>query len=672
MVELVDTGDLKSPSPSGVRVRAPLRALALARVVPQLLALVGLGACAADDAGSVRVVPREAGVRGPLSAPCDLTDDTRCALPWPSNTFTVADASTATGLRVAVTTEATPVDDDLTFMNLADGFSRATGVVFGFEVPVDLAAADWNPASSLSADSPLQVINIQSGHPLEGQRMAYRSEWRDLSTPRDSRYLLVGRPVQVLAPDADHVAVVLSSVGSAERPREVEVALGLTPPTTDYEALRAGYFAPVVDALTRSGVDLESVVRLTEFTTRSAADPTHRMHHMMDVLDQGVEDLDVEIESVSVAPSAGVAAIVRGKLTGAPSFLQEDGHLALDSRGLPRVVGLTDITFRLSIPAAEGDYRIALFGHGTGGDVTDPSFDDELGQEGIGKLSLRFDGWTGDDFVFTLVNFATFLEGSARSTAGLMQALAGGTVLLTALDGVLGETMAGETLLGEPNPAAGRYPLTDDVAWLGGSMGGTMGAVVVSADPRLQTAVLNVPGAGWTHMVPYSLLYESGMESIMLEVYNDPLDLQVAMVMAQNNWDDVDGAVWGDEALEAGGTFLLQQVMDDPILPNLGTELLANALQAGQLSPSLQSVVGLQPVEGVVTSGAALTQFRVPEEGQYDVHGFAGRDTLAADAALEQILHLLLTTWAGAPEIIHPTICSEVGSDDRCDFSTAW
>jgi hypothetical protein len=629
-------------------------------------------ACSNGARQDLDVVPRELGDRAPLSAPCDLHDDTRCALPWPSNTFTVPDASSATGLRVAVTSQALTVDDDTSFMNLADGFSRASGIVVGFEVAVDAAAASWDPAASLSSDSTFQVLNIQPGHPLEGERIAFRTELRDLSTSFEERYLFIGRPVQVMAADSDHVAIVLDTIGTTERPREVDIALGLIAPKTDYEALRAGYFAPVVDALEQADVDLDRIVRLTEFTTRSATDPTHRMHHMMEVLDQGIGSLDVELDSVTVEPSAGVAAILRGRLLGAPSFLQDSGHLALDADNLPQVVGTTSIEFRMSIPATEGDYRVALYGHGTGGDVNDPAFDDELGHEGIAKLALRFDGWTGDDFVLTLVGFSTFLDGSARSTAGLMQALAGGTVLITALDGVLGDLVSSETLLGAPNPAAGRTPLTDDVVWLGGSMGGTMGGVVVSADPRLQTAVLNVPGAGWTHMVPYSLLYESGMESIMLEVYSDPLDLQVALVMAQNNWDDVDGAVWGDEALAAGGTFLLQEAMNDPVLPNLGTDLLAHALQAKQLAPALEPVHGLQSVEGVVTSGAALTQFRVPEEGQYDVHGFAARDTIAADAAMEQILHLLNTAWEGRPEIIHPPLCSTVGTDDACDFSEAW
>jgi hypothetical protein len=199
-----------------------------------------------------------------------------------------------------------------------------------------------------------------------------------------------------------------------------------------------------------------------------------------------------------------------------------------------------------------------------------------------------------------------------------------------------------------------------------------MGAVMVGADNRLQTGVLNVPGGGWTHMIPYSLLFGSGMEGMLLEVYDDPLDVHHALVMAQNNWDEVDGAVWADEALAAGGTFLLQESMGDPILPNLSTELLAAALGAVQFEPALSPIHGLERTTDTVRGGAAIEQFRVPDTGQYDVHGFAALDTLAADAAFGQIQLLLDSAWAGVPEIRHAEGCSVTGPDGACDFSGMW
>lgn len=636
-----------------------------------MLALHLLLACTAPT-----VVDREPGVRAPLTASCDEADPVRCLLPWPSNTFTRLDPSSETGLRVAVDAASLPIADDPSFLNLANGFSRITGVATAFEEELDLSRISMtDTAPSLDPEGPIQLINAQPGSPLYGQRMAMFSEAMDASSMTQERYLVVGRPQQVLEANADHVVVVLDTIGSTKpRPRAVELALGLVEPEDEEEAAIVGYHAPTRKLLEDVGLDPNRVLRVWDFTTRSADDVTYRTHAMMDVLNGSLGDLGVEIDSVVLPSYENLAAIVRGRLTNAPSFLDGEGRLVLDEDGYPTVTGTTSIEFRISLPAGPTDqpYRVALYGHGTGGDVTDNSFDQELSDYDIAKLNLRFDGWTSTDFILTITSFSAFLEGSEKSTAGLMQSVAGGTVLLSALDGALGEVLTAPTLAGQVNPVAGRRPLTSDVVWVGGSLGGTMGAVIISADPRLHTAVLNVPGAGWTHMIPHSLLYDAGVGGIMLEVYDDMLDLQLAFVMSQSSWDDVDGAVWAEEALAAGGNFLLQQSMGDPVLPAVGTNLLSSALGARQFEPYLEPVYGLVPVDGAVTSGAVLEQFRVPDTGVYDVHGFAARDTIAGQAALAQILEILDSHWAGAVTVSHPDICYESGLNGSCDFTQAW
>ncbi|MCB9759810.1 MAG: hypothetical protein H6739_08195 [Alphaproteobacteria bacterium] len=633
----------------------------------------GLVALLAAGCAPPEVVERAPGVRAPLSAECSEVDPARCLLPWPSNTFTRADPSTETGLRLDVQTSALPVADDPGFLNLANGFSRVTGVATAIEGAVDtrqVSLEDVTP--SLSPDGPLQVFNAQPGSARYGQRVAFVTELMDASTLSTDRYLFVGRPQEVMEANADHVVVVLKDLAPDEAPsREVLLSLALVEPETDAEAAVVGYHAPTRALLAEAGVDPERVLRVWDFTTRSRDDIAYRTHAMMDTLEGALDDLAVEIDVVSFPSNPALAWIVLGRLTGAPSFLDEDGKLVLDDAGRPLVTGTTDIVFRMSMPAGEGTYHVALYGHGTGGDVNDNLFDNEMAESDVAKLNLRFDGWTGEDFLLTITGFSAFLEGTETSTAGLMQAMAGGTVLLSALDGVLGDALTAETLNGEPNEAAGRVPDTDEVVWLGGSLGGTLGAVVVSADERLTTAVLNVPGAGWTHMIPHSLLYDSGVGAIMLEVYDDVLDLQLAILMSQGSWDDVDGAVWADEALEVGGNFLLQQSMGDPVLPNVGTNLLSSALGAVQFEPSLDPRHDLASTTGQVTSGAALEQFRVPDTGVFDVHGFAARDTIAGEAALAQIIELLESYWAGDTHVSHPALCAEYGLNGTCDFTEA-
>ncbi|MCP4808476.1 MAG: hypothetical protein GY913_05795 [Proteobacteria bacterium] len=606
---------------------------------------------------------REAGDRTPLTAPCSDLDPEHCLLPWPSSQFTQVDASTETGLRLAIDAESMPGDDNPTFLNLADGYSRVTGVAFGFDQTLDADIGTWDVDAQLEPDGVLQVFNAEPGSDQYGQRQAYFIELIDAGGLGVERTLLIGRPEWVLEPAADHVAIVTDGVGAAATD-EVRIALGLDKARTGKQKDLAAYHAPVRDFLVEQGVDLESVVRVTDFTTRSATDPTYRTHAMMDELDASMGELSVEIDSVVEPSNPDQEAIIRGRLTGAPGFLNEDGRLELDADGTPMVVGEADIEFRISVPAGPEDvpYKVTLYGHGTGGDVTDDLFDQELATQDVAKLNLRFDGWTDDDFVQTLVGFEAFVDGSERSTAGLMQSIAGGTVLLTALDGVLGEALHEET---------GRWPDTEYVVWTGGSLGGTLGAVIVSADDRLDTAVLNVPGTGWSHMIPHSLLYDVALKDLFEVRYGNPLDMHLAMVMGQGAWDDVDGAVWADEALEAGGAFLLQESMGDPVLPNLGTNLLANALKAKQLLPLLEPIYGMEQVDGVITDGAALEQYRVPDTGVYDVHGFAARDTVAAEAAQEQLLAFLENAWEGERPMMHPQLCIDEGLNETCDFTEA-
>lgn len=615
-----------------------------------------------------QVTPREAGDRTPPpAADCDPLDPVHCLLPFPSNSSMVADASTETGLRMAFDPSSLGVDDDPSFLNLADGFSRITGVAVAFDQVLDPSIASESVLPAVEGTGPLQVFNAQVGSDRYGQRMAYWTELYDASNVSSERTMLVGRPEEVLEANADHVFVVLDSSGGAVT-ESVQVALGLTEPRGSDEEALAAHYAPTADFLVEQGIDLESVVRFGEFTTRSEADPQKRMEAMMAALEDASSDLGVEIDAVVEPADPAVAAIVRGRLTGAPSFLNDDGTLELDADGNPSIVGTADIEFRISIPADVENYRVVLYGHGTGGDVTDSSFDTELAEYGIAKLNLRFDGWTGTDFVGTLGDLSAFLEGSERSTSGLLESLAGGTVLVTSLGGALGETLSAETLGGEPNPAAGQVPRSDEVVWMGGSLGGTLGAVIVSADPRLTKAVLNVPGTGWSHMIPHSLLYDVGLGDALEGNYGSIVDLQIVLLAGQVSWDDVDGAVWADKALDVGGSFLLQQSMGDPVLPNLGTRLLARSLNAVQLEPSLEPLYGAETTTDTVQTGAALEQFWVADTGPYDVHGFAARNTIAGDAALEQILLFAQDAWEGQTPMSHPSICTDQGADGTCDF----
>jgi len=640
-----------------VRLLLPLIALS---------ALSALSACVATE--------RDPLDRTPLSAACDETDPVRCHLPWPSNAFTVADATTQTGLRVDVDAgELRVADDDPSCLNRQDGFSRVTGVAVGLPVELDPAVLSSDPADSLSASAPLQVITIQADHPEYATRRAYRTEVHTANQAAGVRSMVVGRPAEVLPPSADHALILLDSVADdVSAPRAVRVALGLESPTSDAEVELAANYAPVAQGLLDADVDLERVLRVSWFTTRSRADGLARMQALVQAQRDAVAGSQVVLDRVRTHESPDIALIVNGHLTDMPSFVDEDERMVFDDQGLPVQTGTRDVPFRVVLPAGVQTYPVALFGHGTGGNEDDRSFDAHLAGAGLAKVNLRFDGWTDTDFIGTSLSFHHVFEASDRSTSRLTQALSAGPAVLDALQGELGDVLAAETLDGVPNPAAGARPDLSQPAWLGGSLGGTMGPVVVGVEPRIQLAVFNVPGAGWTHMIPNSYFWELGLAEVVIRAYGEGLDTQHAIVMSQGCWDDVDGAVFADELRERDVAVLLQESMGDPVLPNVGTELLAASLDATVLAPELDPVVGLEISQEPLSSGAALTQFRVPDTGPYDVHGFAARNTPAGRAAVGQITEMMLGAWEdGQPVLAHPQGCS-VTTDGTCDFTDMW
>lgn len=634
-----------------------------------MLAFLLLIACKDPGAEGWDVQDRAPGQRAPLTASCDDNDPTDCLLPWPSSRFLEADASTATGLRVRVDPASVHAGDDPGFLNTADGFSRITGVATGFGARLD----------PTGAEGALLLLVAEPGHPDYGAAFPLAVEVVEGGGSLAPEDLLIGRPRRPLPADAEMVVVVLDELQAADgsaltASTDTKLALGLQSPATEEEALLAAYHAPTRALLESAGVEVGSVLRAWDFVTRSAEDPTARLDLMRasDEAALAAGEVSVVIDEVTLAPSASIAAIVLGHLEGLPEFRDADGGFNLDAEGQLALAGGTRTApFRVIIPAGEGDYAVALYGHGTGGSVEDDAFDHETAAAGLAKVGLRFDGWTEDDVFITFGRLASgVLSGAELSTAGLLTSVADASAVLSAMDGVLGEALAAGTLGGVDNPAAGRWPDASEPLWMGGSLGGTMGAVITLSDERVRYAVLNVPGGGWTHFIPPSSTYDM-LAGVFNATYGDTGTAALAMLMSQGAWDDVDGAVWADLG-DGRDMALLQESLGDPILPNIGTELLAASLGAALIEPSIEPISTLDAVDGS-SDRTALEQFRVPStESEYGIHGFAARDTPAGLAAMEQIFDFFRSALDGEPRIEHPDACRDVSEDGSCDFGEAW
>ncbi|MEZ4361043.1 MAG: hypothetical protein R3B48_12740 [Kofleriaceae bacterium] len=137
------------------------------------------------------------------------------------------------------------------------------------------------------------------------------------------------------------------------------------------------------------------------------------------------------------------------------------------------------------------------------------------------------------------------------------------------------------------------------VGYMGISLGGIIGSVIVASDPTIKGAVLNVPGAGLVDILENTNTLAIrcstvdgliGAGIIMGEKWNGRSDDMATGTCTTSTWktdpgylafantarwvlDSADGANYG--AKLAVRRILIQEVVDDQVVPNIGTDQLA-------------------------------------------------------------------------------------------------
>lgn len=595
---------------------------------------------------------RADGSRSPLSAPCDARDETRCLLPWPSNTYTVADSTSATGLRVSIQRRSLPQLDNPAPLNQLDGFSVATALAVGF---------DQAPAPELSGQKNSGAVLLFS---MQGERVPLRLLVVS-DAPSSAASLLLAYPMHPLTYDTDYVAVVLDDVqpatgGTFTAPPSVQVALKLVPAQTDEERALAAYHAPIRTLLQRQGVDVRHVLRVWDFTTRSAASVAAPLAARRAASLGAVEAQATQVLVTSAEPRLGGGLEVLGHVDGLPSFITDAGVLTTET------TGTHPVPFRAVLPPGSGPLPVVVFGHGTGNDVGDQALDDVLLGTGAAKLNLEFAGWTRTSVAATFLGFESVLSGTERSTAKLAQSLLDATALEALLEGQLGQVLTAASIVGKDNPAAGRTIDAKRLGYFGSSLGGTLGFTHTLTEPRIGAAVLNVPGAGCTQFFQQAEQWQQ-LDAVFSAKTPSAIDRALALVLSQTSWDPVDGAAWVTQPGTVLKPVLIQESIGDVVMPNLASELVAASMHAAQVGHVIEPVLDVE-AQPSADGRAALTQFRLPStmSDSGAIHAFVTKGTPAGIAAREQLSAFFTSVWAGAPRVVEPPTCSQnvVG----CDF----
>jgi hypothetical protein len=493
-----------------------------------LLAACGETPLGAGDAAAAADAVTDLGVRGedtgtPIVAPADVPTPgedvpapTPLALwrlprgtgapeafqvPWPNDLSRDAmgrvrfDLFPQQGVHALVRTYLTRFEGRL------DGFSPNGAVYLRFGMALDATTLPGSARATLSAESPLQLVDVDPASPQRGERVPLQWYVRDSATRYWAAHTLAVAPVHgyPLRPATRYALVAttaLRGAGAVALSRDADLDAVLAESGGD-EAVGAArrLYAPAVTALEAAGVPRARVLSLSVFTT---GDPTSEFFRAADWLrSEGPQPRLIDID----AGTAGEGFITfRGHYGPNPVFQSGaapygeigSGDFVPDAQGIPRPQGTEDIRFVLTVPTNRtrpaGGWPIAIYAHGTGGNASSFVSDRTaaaLAAQGVATLGFdqifhgeRATPGTSPDTAF--FNFTNPFAGRTNNRQAALDLVQCGRFVRALTFVVPWET----------GPVTERFD-PDQVFFYGHSQGGLNGPLWLAAEPTARAAVLS-------------------------------------------------------------------------------------------------------------------------------------------------------------------------------------
>lgn len=527
-----------------------------------VVAAAVVGACTAPPPPD-GPVPSPAGTSGRTCAPAAVRS---CALPYPSDQWTVVDRSTPTGLRLDLPADLIPASvqsalgpgahlEDV--QAGADGFSAVGPVVFELDRPVD--------AASLPADGGdvVRAFDRATGEPVP-LRVELTLDSIRQGAPDT---IVMAWPQVRWEPGRTYVARLAEGLtgpqGAPGRPAGMDDTAGV-----------GGSFISSVRAdLTRiEGDRWDTTLEATRFTVRSTRTATATMDHMVPV----ARAADHPVRNLTVGPALltpSGSAVVRGEVQ-LSDFRDADGVVRADRP--PVGTWVPFVMVLPARPAGPDGAPVVVYGHGLtaaketllvvaeanaahgmatiGIDV--PNHGDRQAGEGGYLLDITTPGTLG-----RLVSMP--LQGEV-DTVSLFRAI---TVHMADLD------LAGPGTTGWTAPDGRRDLDTSRLLYQGTSMGGVLGAASITQIPELDGAYLQVPGSGIA-----DILYHSQLWPLFAGVVPwgaSAGDAAALRGLATLLLDPAENSYLVDRLRDGGPPLFVQYGVGDGVVPNFSTERLA-------------------------------------------------------------------------------------------------
>jgi hypothetical protein len=504
---------------------------------------------------------------------CDPTDHAACLLPFPSDTFTVADPSTKTGRRVNISPLATPRNVagkpiDPTEFNRNDGWSPGATLlasVPGLDLAKTGAAGITDPGASLADDAPIVVLDAATG-----QRHPY---WAELdANPTDGQQpLLIVRPA-VNFTDGHRYVVGLRAMKDStgkDIPANDVFAQRRTAAQADLESRAAkdnrgqrikaaqSWDNPIFAPLARTGIEPKSLYLAWTFTIASTDNITGRMIHIRDdaFAPLGSDGAPAfTVDSVTDDVDSNTARRITGTFT-VPNYLttpvntkepalESDPGLPgtrffynpADGDDLPDRNGDFTATYTCNIPrsaSTAAPARGAIYGHGLLGGQGEVNGGSAAPLGNAHDIALCATDWygmaTGDvpNVALMLADMSNFPTLADRVQQGMLAQL----FLARLLKSTHG--FATDAAFQQDGKALIR---TGEVFYDGNSQGGIIGGALMGVAQDITRGVLGVPGMNYSTLLDRSVDFAQ-YEAVLNASYPSELEREILFGLIQMLWD---------------------------------------------------------------------------------------------------------------------------------------
>ncbi len=554
---------------------------------------------------------------------CDSLVPEYCRYPFPSNVYSVADTTSATGRRVKLegdfllksrqgpVMEGTPWDK-------SDGFSPGVALMTYFEgaTTAGLATPDSIEAS-LGANSPTVIINAETG-----ERVPHWAEL-DMSNLTDTHRTLMLRPAVRLKDGTRYIAA-MRNIKTASGDAEASPGFKAIRDKLTFEGdasinARRGLYEDIFTRLEAQGVGRADLQIAWDFTTASTVSNTGWMLKMRDDALAAAGDAGPEYSITSVEEDwdPDIAYRIFGTFK-APLYLDQAGpgaHLNFDSAGDPTSSATYDVPFELLIPKSALTTPAALvsYGHGLLGEkeqIESGHFRTFMNEYNYAFFAVDLAGMAAED-----EDYITGILGSGdlHEFKTMFDRLHQG-----ALNNLLAMRMMKNAF--SKDATYGQYVDPTKRYYHGISQGGIFGGVYMALTTDVERGVLGVPGQSYNLLLNRSVDFEP-FYAVIRVTYPDSRDQQVALSLLQMLWDRVEPNGYSQFIREnmLPGTpkheVLLRVAVGDHQVSSLAGAVMARSIGAQHIDTGVRDVWGLPAVANATTGSSFFEyDFGLPKE----------------------------------------------------------